>query len=137
MWRLLGNSSGPSPGSGHRALVEDRTRRCHDLVPAILFEQVDRPLVREQRALLDQPEPGTTRIAGDLEDITDTLEGTAIHELFERKGVLGRADSASDELVPPIKTAEIKIRIAVRQPPGFDRMGIVNLEEKDTSRSDA
>src|SRR3546814_7350751 len=79
-------------------IFEDCPGRFHDLIPAILLEQVDRPLAREQWASFDHPGPCTARIADDLEHVSDALHWSTIHELFERKGVLTRAREQRDDL---------------------------------------
>src|SRR3546814_2477697 len=79
-------------------MLEDGPGRFDDRILVILLEQVDRPLVREQRALLDEPEPGAAGMADDLENIGNALDRAAVHELFERESVLARAGEQRDDL---------------------------------------
>src|SRR5690606_26673504 len=87
-------------------IFKDGSGRFHDLILALPLEQVDRSHVPEKRALLDQPEPSAARVADDLEDVGDTLDGPAVHELFERKGVLARAHEQGDDLITPLPVVE-------------------------------
>src|SRR3546814_17609072 len=79
-------------------MLEDGPGRFDDRILVILLEQVDRPLVREQRALLDEPEPGAAGMADDLENLGNALDRAAVQELFERESVLARAGEQRDDL---------------------------------------
>src|SRR3546814_5856445 len=94
-WRRPARAISPNRNS---RMLEDGPGRFDDRILVILLEQVDRPLVREQRALLDEPEPGTAGMADDLENIGNALHRAAVHELFERERVLARAREQRDAL---------------------------------------
>src|SRR3546814_881647 len=69
-----------------------------DLIRAtIQLQQIDRPLLAEQRALLNEPKPRAPRIARDFQHIADPLHGPSVNELLERERMFARARQKRDD----------------------------------------
>src|SRR3546814_12806477 len=77
-------------------IVENRPRRVRHVLATILLQQIDRPLLAEQRALLNEPKPRAPRIARDLQHIADPLHGPSVNELLERERMFARARQKRD-----------------------------------------
>src|SRR3546814_13430475 len=78
-------------------IVENRPRRVRHVLATILLQQIDRPLLAEQRALLNEPKPRAPRIARDLQHIADPLQDRKT--VVEGKSVSLRVDPGGRRII--------------------------------------
>src|SRR3546814_17758029 len=70
--------------------AEKRPCGVRHVLATILLQQIDRPLLAEQWAMLNEPKPRAPRIARDLKHIADPLHGPFVNELPERERLFAR-----------------------------------------------